>query len=78
MIPYILGGRARVVSICWFSVHCGLYGYVDCESQAHPEGECTILLSLYSEFDVGSEAVEMMVATPNSAGGGESVGSNHA
>ena len=35
---------------------------VDCESQAHPEGECTMLLSLYSEFDVGSEAVEMMVA----------------
>ena len=42
------------VYICCFSVHCGLYGYVDCESQAHPEGECTILLSLHSEFDVGS------------------------
>ena len=50
------------VYICCFSVHCGLYGYVDCESQAHPEGgECTILLSLYSEFDVGSEAVVEMI-----------------
>ena len=47
------------VSVVFLS-HCGLYGYVDCESQAHPEGECTILLCLHSEFDVGSEAVEMM------------------
>ena len=52
------GGKINV-AICWFSVHCGLYGYVDCESQAHP-GRGVYHPPLHCEFDEGSEAVKMI------------------
>jgi len=64
-----LGGRGVVrlivdISICmyWYSAQCGLYGVtLWIVSHKHiQERKCTILLYLHSEFDTGSEAVEMM------------------
>ena len=45
------------VCICWFLYTVVVWcGSVDCESQAHPGRECTVLLYLHSVFDRGSEA----------------------
>ena len=64
-----LGGRGVVrlivdisICMCWCSAQCGLYGVtLWIVSHKHiQERKCTILLHLHSEFDTGSEAVEMM------------------
>ena len=51
------GGKIDSGYICWFSVHRSLYGvalWIVSHKHILHEGKCTILLSLHSEFDVGS------------------------